>query len=146
MAMVLVMWIHGCRLFLEGNVLNDEDCDDTLASRNPNGVEVCDDLDNDCDVDVDEEAVDQQTFYLDNDADTFGDADTTIHSCILPEGYVENALDCNDESDTTSPNGIEECDGLDNDCDEEIDESMLRQVQYIIETMITMNMATQKYR
>ena len=37
-----------------------------------------------------------QFFFADNDGDTFGDSDSSVLTCDLPAGYVENALDCDD--------------------------------------------------
>ena len=36
------------------------------------------------------------TFYADGDADGYGDLNQTQAACILPEGFVDNSLDCND--------------------------------------------------
>jgi alpha-tubulin suppressor-like RCC1 family protein len=58
-----------------------------------------------------------RTFYRDQDGDTFGDPATTEEDCIRPEGYVENADDCDDGCPTCRPGGTEVCDGrLDEDC------------------------------
>ena len=35
-------------------------------------------------------------FYADNDNDGFGDPYSTMYACTAPEGYVTNALDCDD--------------------------------------------------
>ena len=32
-------------------------------------------------------------------------------------GYVSNDEDCDDNNNTINPNGVEQCDGIDNDCD-----------------------------
>ena len=41
------------------------------------------------------------------------------------DGYTEKDGDCNDEDATISPGSTEECDGIDNDCDGEIDNDVL---------------------
>jgi hypothetical protein len=40
----------------------------------------------------------------------------------MPSGYSDNDDDCNDDSDAAYPGGTEICDGLDNDCNGEVDE------------------------
>ena len=42
-------------LILEGYVLVGDDCDDTTELRSPDNDEICDEIDNDCDSDIDEE-------------------------------------------------------------------------------------------
>ena len=56
----------------EGYVTNSDDCDDTEENSYPEADELCDEEDNDCDGDIDEDAVDGQMWYLDVDSDGFG--------------------------------------------------------------------------
>ena len=64
------------------------DCDDTSTNRFPLFSEICDDVDNDCDGQIDEEI--SSLYYLDDDNDGFGDVDQTMSSCDgIPDGYVE---------------------------------------------------------
>ena len=107
---------------LDGYVLVGDDCDDTTSLRSPNNNEICDEIDNDCDEDIDEESINALTFYIDIDDDGYGNSDTSIISCTLPEGHVENNLDCDDTTDVRSPGNAEICDGIDNDCNEVVDE------------------------
>ena len=97
------------------------DCDDTDGATSPAGTEVCDDADNDCDTSVDEDTL--LTWYLDADTDGFGIVDATIEGCEAPGGYVGNTDDCDDASASVSPNAVEICDTIDNDCDGSVDES-----------------------
>jgi len=62
--------------------------------------EICDDLDNDCDGEVDE------GFDFDND------------------GYTSCGGDCDDLRKSVNPTATEVCDGRDNDCNDEIDEAL----------------------
>ncbi len=96
------------------------DCDDSDPSVYPDADEVCDGRDNDCDGEVDEGVT--LEYYRDADGDGFGDASTTIGACSVPDGYVENSADCNDAEPSANPMADEVCDGLDNDCDMEVDE------------------------
>ena len=105
------------------HVANYSDCDDTDPSTSPNGLESCDGVDNDCDGTVDEAAsIDAPDWYMDLDADGFGDASLTQRSCSQPTGYVSNMDDCDDSQSTSAPSSIEVCDGVDNNCDGQIDE------------------------
>ena len=109
----------------EGYAASSGDCDDSDPLRHPDSTEVCDGIDNDCDGGVDEDSVDADTWYLDHDGDGYGDADWTYTGCEPLSGYVAEATDCNDESSISYPGADEICDGMDNDCDEEVDEGEL---------------------
>ena len=108
-----------------GYVEDDTDCDDGDASSYPGATEVCNDLDDDCDGDIDpDDSVDAGIWYEDSDSDTFGNPDSTTESCSAPEGYVNDDTDCDDESAATYPDAPESCDGEDNDCNGSIDENL----------------------
>jgi hypothetical protein len=100
------------------------DCDDTDAAVNPNAEEVCDTIDNDCDGTVDEGASDASTWIVDADGDGFGAiGGTTLDACTEPSGYAAVAGDCDDTDAARAPGLDEVCDGLDNDCNNVIDDS-----------------------
>ena len=88
-------------------------------------AEVCNDgVDDDCDGEADGAgSVGESTWYADTDGDLHGDPDASVQSCEMPDGYVDNNTDCNDEAASANPSGVEICDGLDNDCDGEVDGS-----------------------
>jgi len=69
---------------------------------------------------------DEATWYADADDDGYGDLDSTTEACRLeaPEGFVADATDCDDESASSYPGAEETCEGLDNDCDGDIDEGV----------------------
>ena len=106
-----------------GYVSDSSDCDDATASTYPGADEYCDGVDNDCDTDVDEDsAVDASTWYADADTDGYGDATVTDVECTQPSGYVADNTDCNDSSSSAFPGATEYCDGIDNNCDNAVDE------------------------
>ncbi|WP_158617609.1 MopE-related protein [Corallococcus sp. CA049B] len=84
--------------------------------------EVCDGKDNDCDGQVDNGAP-FQTWYRDQDGDSYGLTSQAVQACVQPAGHAPNAGDCNDSNPAIHPVAPEICDGLDNDCDGQVDES-----------------------
>ena len=100
-----------------GYVSDSTDCDDTDDSSHPGGTEVCDDADNDCDGTVDNDASDEETWYMDLDGDGYGDSSNSVTDCDRPSQSVDNALDCDDGDAKTNPGSYEVCDSVDNDCD-----------------------------
>jgi hypothetical protein len=103
-------------------VTNNRDCDDGNSARHPNVAEVCNDVDDNCDGDVDNAAVDQPNWYLDLDADGFGDAAVSVQSCDGVSHFVNDAMDCNDEDSSVFPSAPESCNSVDDDCDGDVDE------------------------
>ncbi len=84
------------------------DCDDDDASVYPGAPEACDAVDEDCD------GVADQTF----DGDGDGYVDGAVPECAA--AWAET--DCDDGEATVAPDLEEICDGLDNDCDGDVDE------------------------
>jgi hypothetical protein len=111
----------------DGYVENYLDCDDSTTDRSPDNAEVCDGIDNDCDLFTDNEAVDAETWYPDTDGDGFGDPDSPVMACTLQPGLVSNNLDCDDGRANVYPqapetwyDGIDQnCDGIDDDRDQD---------------------------
>jgi hypothetical protein len=109
----------------DGEVANALDCDDTDDAVHPDAEELCNDMDDDCDGSRDgDDAIDATDWYLDGDGDGYGDGDSAFRACTPPNpGYVTQDGDCDDGEASTYPDAPEQCDGEDNDCDGEVDES-----------------------
>ncbi|OGY86072.1 MAG: hypothetical protein A2233_02630 [Candidatus Kerfeldbacteria bacterium RIFOXYA2_FULL_38_24] len=97
----------------------DPDCNDANATINSRATEVCDGVDNDCNGKVDE-----GKWYRDADGDSYG---AVAMKCdgVGGVGYVTNSTDCNDANATINPSATEICDGVDNDCNDAVDEGLV---------------------
>jgi Lamin Tail Domain/Putative metal-binding motif len=105
---------------------NNLDCNDNNIAINPNAVEICDGIDNDCDTfidDADPNVTGQSTWYQDSDNDTYGNAAAPILACFQPSGYVANSQDCDDNNINVNPAATEVCNGIDDDCDNLTDDA-----------------------
>ena len=105
-----------------GYVADTTDCDDGDGGVHPGALETCDGVDEDCDGDVDEGAVDGATWYADADSDGFGDAGSTTTDCTAPSGYTADDTDCDDADAAGNPDATERCDGVDDNCVDGVDE------------------------
>ena len=103
---------------VEGASTSAGDCDDSDASIHPNADEICNEVDDDCDGQIDEDLL--LTWYADEDGDGFG-GEESVEACTAPDGYVADSGDCDEEHATVYPGADEVCDGLDNDCDDVVD-------------------------
>ncbi len=65
-----------------------------------------------------------ETYWPDADEDGFGDADADrFDTCAgAPAGWVPNRQDCDDTNPDVNPDGIEVCNGLDDQCNGSTDE------------------------
>ena len=91
---------------------NAGDCDDHNHTVYPGAPEVCDGIDNDCNVLT---AIDVGTLCYDDDADGYCEQPPCVNT-------AETLPDCNDALYSVSPGAPEILDGIDNDCDGIIDE------------------------
>jgi len=103
---------------LSGYVADNTDCDDTRPSVNPDAFEYCDSRDNNCNGNVDENAVDALTWYRDADNDDYGTEEEVEVDCNQPSGFVPESGDCDDTDNDFHPNADEDCaDPIDYNCD-----------------------------
>jgi len=103
-----------------GYATNATDCDDASGTSYPGATEVCDTRDNDCDGATDE-GITTNT-WPDADGDGFGAASATPTAGCPGPGRVANNQDCNDASNAIRPGATETCDGVDSDCDGNVDD------------------------
>ena len=86
---------------LDGYSESEGDCDDADSSVHPGATEYANEVDDDCDGEIDE-----GTLTVDDDGD----------------GYAEADGDCDDGDIDSYPGALEVCDGADNDCDTTVDD------------------------
>jgi len=85
--------------------------------------ETCNEIDDDCDGSVDEGVI--STFYFDGDGDGYGVTTTAAMFCTPPSGYVSMNGDCDDHVASVHPGATEVCNGVDDNCNGQIDEGVL---------------------
>ncbi|MEC7987276.1 MAG: putative metal-binding motif-containing protein, partial [Myxococcota bacterium] len=108
-----------------GFVANNEDCDDNNAQINPTAIEICDQDDNNCNglIDSADETLDPSELVAlipDEDGDGYGAPSLTIYGCPN-DPSPSNRLDCDDNNAQINPAMADYCDGIDNNCDEQVD-------------------------
>ena len=108
----------------QGYVTDNTDCNDNDASIYPGAQEICNDVDDDCNDLIDDGLV-FTTYYADADGDSFGDVNNPLDACLIPDGYVTDNTDCNDNNANQSVASIEICNGEDDDCDGTIDNGLI---------------------
>jgi len=100
--------------------LNNEDCDDTVATIYPGALEECNDVDDDCNDTIDDpELLSFVVYSLDVDGDGYADPENGVTACGPPGAtYIElGEPDCDDADAAVHPGAIELCDSRDSNCD-----------------------------
>jgi hypothetical protein len=108
-----------------GYVAIGTDCDDMRSAVHPGAVEICNAIDDNCNVTVDE-GLPTTTFYRDGDADGYGAvAGPTMASCSATvAGYAAINTDCDDANGAVHPGVAEICNGQDDNCNAATDEGL----------------------
>ncbi len=106
--------------------LGEDDCNDEDPNINPDMPEVCNGIDDNCNLRIDENV--QTAYYRDDDGDGYGTPDDEVMGCSAPEGYVTAGGDCDDADPDVHPGVVELCgdfpgaDGVDDDCNGIVDD------------------------
>ncbi|MBX7107749.1 MAG: sulfatase-like hydrolase/transferase [Chitinophagales bacterium] len=109
-----------------GFAVVNTDCNDGNASINPNALESCNGIDDNCNTLTDDGIV-FTTYYLDLDHDAFGNiADPGTSLCIDPGiGFAVLNTDCDDANASVNPTAIESCNGIDDNCNGSADDGLV---------------------
>jgi predicted outer membrane repeat protein len=117
----LLLLLGACKRDLDGDGQKDDsDCDDRNGDVFLGAPETCNGIDDDCDGLVDEGV--STVFFLDRDADGYGDEAFASRVCTPPANGVQVAGDCDDADAAVNPDALETCNGGDDDCDGTIDD------------------------
>jgi hypothetical protein len=107
----------------DGWTVGDGDCNDDDPEIHPEAEELCNDIDDDCNGQIDDGLI--ENWYVDDDQDGFGNPNDYEETCDPDPDLVADGTDCDDGDPEIYPDADESCDGLDEDCDEVIDEDTL---------------------
>ena len=88
----------------------DGDCNDQDSRVNSGESKICDSVDNNCNGEVDEGAVDGIWWYPDDDNDGFGRTEDGVNACSPSVGFVNEKGDCADNDPVINPDAQEICD------------------------------------
>jgi len=97
---------------LAGYVFAPDDCDDSDPAINPLASERCNQLDDDCDGEIDEDPDPERAprWYPDADGDGSGDGSAEpVVGCDQPQGHVRDDRDCDDDDEMVGPTMREAC-------------------------------------
>lgn len=125
---------------VSGYVTDYTDCNDADSGVKPGTSEICNNIDDNCDGQIDEGV--KTTFYRDADGDGYGNAANSVVACTAPSGYVSNNTDCNDNKASVNPGALELCgNGVDDNCNGIVDENCCQNASSLSTSNITNNSA-----
>ncbi|GMV38865.1 MAG: hypothetical protein AMXMBFR64_05810 [Myxococcales bacterium] len=106
-----------------GYVDKGGDCNDSNTGVSPKAEEACNGIDDNCDGKIDEDgSIGCSTYATDKDGDGFGSNTETVCLCTFGPGVSLTKGDCDDNDANVKPGVPDECDGVDNNCDGQVDE------------------------
>jgi len=105
-----------------GRVTNALDCNDASPSIKPGAPEACNGVDDNCNGQADD-GLTFTAYYVDADGDGFG-AGAGQQACAPIAGRVDNNADCNDGNPAIKPGAPETCNGVDDNCNSQVDEGL----------------------
>lgn len=111
-----------------GHAIEGGDCNDNAEKVHPGALEVCNQVDDDCNGEVDDDAVPVE-LYPDADGDGYYGVDEyqsgeTMMGCVPTEGWAAEGGDCKPDDPLVSPGQEEICNLYDDDCDNKVDEKV----------------------
>ena len=102
------------------------DCIDTNAAVNPDALEVCNGLDDDCKDGADAGTCPEIPYYCDKDIDGYESLTPSglcsSFNCVPSDCHDVAGDDCNDNNVLVNPGVEETCNGMDDDCSGEVDD------------------------
>lgn len=100
-----------------------DDCNDYDSEIHPGAVELCDQVDNDCNAQVDENS-EPLELWPDSDGDGHyaSQEGVAVLGCVGLEGYAAEGGDCRPDDPSVYEGAEETCNYVDEDCDGQVDE------------------------
>jgi hypothetical protein len=109
--------------------LDSSDCDDATPEVNPDALEICNGIDDDCDGHADDadsavSFTEDDIWYHDLDEDGYGDPGDVIENCEGRSLFIKQPGDCDDTDSEINPGVPELCStpGIDDNCDGSFEE------------------------
>ncbi len=134
----------------DGYTENEDDCNDADSSIHPGAFDTCGDgVDQDCQngdctttTSISTTTTTSTTsttsttttsclpskFHVDVDGDGYGNPNSWRQFCSQPPNYVRDNTDCNDSDPNINPGVTETCNGIDDNCNGQVDEGFPRYV------------------